>query len=78
MDYSAVGETTHLATRIEQLAAPGTIRFPAATLRLVEGLVQVHAQGPMPVNGVTEPVEGFELLGAKRRPLASRKHTPGR
>ena len=64
MDYSAVGETTHLAARMEQLATPGTIRFPAATLRLVEGLVQVHALGPVPVKGVTEPVEVFELLGA--------------
>src|SRR5262249_45032374 len=26
MDYSAVGETTHLAARMEQLAMPGTIR----------------------------------------------------
>ena len=64
MDYSAVGETTHLAARMEQLATPGTIRFPAATLRLVEGLVQVHTLGPVPVKGVTEPVEVFELLGA--------------
>ena len=36
---------------MEQLATPGTIRFPAATLRLVEGLVQVHALGPVPVKG---------------------------
>ena len=38
MDYSAIGETTHLAARMEQLAPPGTIRLTAATLRLVEGL----------------------------------------
>src|SRR5713101_7820116 len=64
MDYSAVGQTTHLAARMEQLALPGTIRLPAATLRLVEGLVRVSALGPMPVKGLTEPVEVFELLGA--------------
>jgi tetratricopeptide (TPR) repeat protein len=64
MDYSAVGPTTHLAARMEQLATPGTIRLPAATLRLVEGLVRVTALGPMPVKGLTEPVEVFELLGA--------------
>jgi class 3 adenylate cyclase len=39
MDYSAVGPTTHLAARMEQLATPGSIRLTAATLRLVEGLV---------------------------------------
>jgi tetratricopeptide (TPR) repeat protein len=38
MDYSAVGETTHLAARMEQMATPGTIRLPAATLRLAEGV----------------------------------------
>ena len=64
MDYSAVGETTHLAARMEQLATPGSIRLTAATLRLVEGLVQVTALGPVPVKGLVEPVEVFELVGA--------------
>jgi Adenylate and Guanylate cyclase catalytic domain len=36
MDYSAVGQTTHLAARMEQLATPGSILLTAATLRLVE------------------------------------------
>ena len=64
MDYSAVGQTTHLAARMEQLATPGSIRLTAATLRLVEGLVRVTALGPIPVKGLPEPVEVFELLGA--------------
>src|SRR2546425_10867181 len=66
MDYSAVGETTHLAARMEQLATPGSSRLTAATLRLVEGLVQVSALGPVPVKGLEEPVEVFELVGASR------------
>jgi class 3 adenylate cyclase len=64
MDYTAVGETTHLAARMEQLALPGTIRLAAATLRLVEGLVRVRSLGPMPVKGLADPVEVFELQGA--------------
>ena len=64
MDYSAVGQTTHLASRMEQLATPGTIRLTAATLRLVEGLVRVSALGPIPVRGMTEPAEVYELVGA--------------
>ena len=36
----------------------------AATLRLVEDVVQVHALGPVPVKGLVEPVEVFELVGA--------------
>ena len=64
MDYSAVGETTHLAARMEQLATPGTIRITAATLQLVEGLIRVNALGPVPVKGLTEPVEVYEVVGA--------------
>src|SRR4029434_9101850 len=59
MDYSAISETTHLAAPMEQLAPPGTIRLTAATLRLVEGLVQVTALGPVPVKGLAEPIEVF-------------------
>ena len=64
MDYSAVGLTTVLAARMEQLATPGSILLTAATLRLVEGLVQVTSLGPVPVKGMDEPVEVFELVGA--------------
>jgi class 3 adenylate cyclase len=41
MDYTAVGQTTHLAARMEQLAPPWSVRLTADTLRLAEGLVQV-------------------------------------
>src|SRR5438094_4512729 len=64
MDYSAIGQTTHLAARMEQLATPGSILLTADTLRLVEGLVQVTALGPIPVKGLPEPVQVFELMGA--------------
>ena len=64
MDYSAIGETTHLAARMEQLAPPGTIRLTATTLRLVEGLIRVTALGPVPVKGLTAPVEVFDVMGA--------------
>jgi len=64
MDYTAVGQTTHLAARMEQLAAPGSIRLTAETLHLAEGFVQVTPLGPVPIKGLGEPVEVFELVGA--------------
>jgi class 3 adenylate cyclase/tetratricopeptide (TPR) repeat protein len=64
MDYTAVGQTTHLAARLEQLAAPGGIRLTAGTLRLAEGFVQVSPLGLVPIKGLGEPVEVFELVGA--------------
>src|SRR5262250_1905973 len=64
MDYSAVGQTTHLAARMEQLATPGSIRLTADTLRLAEGWVQVTPLGQVPVKGLPAPVEVCELMGA--------------
>src|SRR5262245_8296932 len=64
MDYSAIGYTTHLAARMEQLAVPGTVRLTGETLRLAEGFVQVTPLGPIPVKGLPDPVDIFELIGA--------------
>jgi class 3 adenylate cyclase/tetratricopeptide (TPR) repeat protein len=64
MDYTAVGQTTHLAARMEQLAHPGTTLLTTATLRLVEGYVEVKPLGPVPVKGLQEPIEVYELLRA--------------
>jgi class 3 adenylate cyclase/tetratricopeptide (TPR) repeat protein len=63
MDYSAVGQTVHLAARMEQMAMPGSILLTAEALRLAEGYVQVKPLGPVRVKGLTELVEAFELLG---------------
>src|SRR4051812_12710736 len=64
MDYTAVGQTTHLAARMEQLAAPGSILLTPATLQLAEGYVQVTSLGPLPIKGLSEPLEVFEAVGA--------------
>src|SRR5262245_29446154 len=73
-DYSAIGQTVHLAARMEQLATPGHILLTPTTLRLVEDLVRVEALGPMPIKGLAEPVEVYALAGAsavRRRLQAS-------
>ena len=67
MDYSAGGQTTHLAARMEQLATPGSTRLTAATLELAEGYVAVKAAGTVPVKGLEEPVEVYEMIGAESR-----------
>jgi class 3 adenylate cyclase/tetratricopeptide (TPR) repeat protein len=64
MDYTAVGQTTHLAARMEQLAEPGSILVSPATLELAEGYVAVTPLGPLPVKGLPAPVEVCELVGA--------------
>ena len=64
MYYTAVGQTTHLAARMEQLANPGSIRLTAATLRLAEGYIEVKALGLVPVKGLREPIDVYEVTGA--------------
>jgi class 3 adenylate cyclase/tetratricopeptide (TPR) repeat protein len=64
MDYTAVGQTTHLAARMEQMAKPGSVLITAETLRLAEGLVQARPLGPVPVRGLAQPIEVFELIRA--------------
>jgi class 3 adenylate cyclase/tetratricopeptide (TPR) repeat protein len=64
MDYTAVGQTTHLAARMEQLADPGAIVITPDTLALAEGYVDVKSLGPVPVKGLAEPVDVYEVTGA--------------
>jgi class 3 adenylate cyclase len=64
MDYTAVGQTTHLAARMEQFASPGSILLTPSTLKLAEGFVAVKPLGPVPVKGLADPVEVYEVTGA--------------
>jgi class 3 adenylate cyclase len=51
MDYTAVGDTTHLAARMQGRAEPGTILVTEATHHLVEGYVYSEALGPWTSRG---------------------------
>ena len=64
MDYTAIGQTAHLAARMEQMAMPGSILITADTLHLAEGYVQVKVLGPVNVKGLNEPIEVYEITGA--------------
>jgi class 3 adenylate cyclase len=64
IDYTAVGQTTHLAARMEQLAMPGSILITADVLRLAEGYVQVDPLGPVSIKGLQEPAEVYGVTGA--------------
>jgi class 3 adenylate cyclase len=70
MEYTAVGHTTNLAARMEQLAAPGSIRISSETQRLAEGFIEVKSLGPVPVKGLAEPIEVYEVMGG--RPVRTR------
>lgn len=63
VDYDAIGATVHLAARMEQMAAPGSIYCTANVARLAEGLITVNSLGPRAVKGFREPLELFEIVG---------------
>jgi class 3 adenylate cyclase/tetratricopeptide (TPR) repeat protein len=74
MDYSAIGDTTNLAARLQQLAEPGTILVSESTTRLVQGAVRLEALPLVQVKGKTEPVPIYKVIGTlpRRSPIASR------
>jgi class 3 adenylate cyclase/tetratricopeptide (TPR) repeat protein len=63
MDYTAVGQTTHLAARMEQLAKPGSVLITAITRIFADDAIQVNPLGPLPIKGLAEQMEVFELVG---------------
>jgi len=64
INYDAMGETAHLAARMEQLAPVGHIRITLATHNLVRDFVTAQELGGMPVKGMDAPVVVFDLTGA--------------
>ncbi|HEU4341722.1 MAG TPA: adenylate/guanylate cyclase domain-containing protein [Candidatus Binatia bacterium] len=64
IDYSALGHTTHLAARMQELAGPGVALMSSNTLRQVEGFVQVRSLGAVQVKGISQPVEAFDVIGS--------------
>jgi class 3 adenylate cyclase/tetratricopeptide (TPR) repeat protein len=67
MEYRAVGQTTHIAARMEQLASPGRVWLTEDTFKLGQGLLRVTAIGPTLVRGVTAPIDVYELEGISVR-----------
>jgi class 3 adenylate cyclase/tetratricopeptide (TPR) repeat protein len=63
LDYSAVGQATHLAARMEQMALPGSILATVHTARLAEGYVETRPLGPARVRGLADSIEVHEITG---------------
>jgi class 3 adenylate cyclase len=64
MDYTAIGDTINLASRMEGLAQPGTVLLSRDTYRLVKDYFDLNSMGPLEVKGKEEPQEAFELVKA--------------
>ena len=63
MDYTAIGDTTNLASRLQTLAEPGSVLVSDATQRLIRGFFELRPTGPLEVRGKSEPVLAYEAVG---------------
>ena len=79
-DYTAIGDTTNVAARLEALAEPGTILISDSTARQVAGYVALEPLGPLEVRGKHEPVIAHRVtgIGPRRSPLDRSAGTLGR
>src|SRR5262245_15527429 len=66
MDYTAVGDTTNLAARMQQSARPGSVQVTEATHKLIGGFFDTLDLGAVAVKG-HEPVRAFEILRERGR-----------
>jgi predicted ATPase len=64
MDYTAVGDTTNVAARLEHEAAPDQIVISEATHRLVAGYCTTRDLGAFSLRGKAEPVRAWEVTDA--------------
>ena len=65
MDYTAVGDTTNVASRLQHVAEPGAILISGRTRRLIEGFFRLRSIGDIDLKGKTEKIAGFEVLSAQ-------------
>ncbi len=67
MDYTAVGDTTNVAARIQSAARPGEILMSDSARRLSRGYINVEALPPAMVKGKSEPIELYRVIGVGTR-----------
>src|SRR5499433_1733898 len=75
-DYTPVGHSIHLASRMESLASGGAVVVSDHTYKLIEGYFECQALGEAKVKGVTEPIPIYEVLGVG--PLRTRLQVAAR
>jgi len=64
MDYTAIGDTTNMASRMESMAKPGTIMVSADTHKIARDFFKFQTLGKVEVKGKEEPVEAYQLIEA--------------
>jgi class 3 adenylate cyclase/tetratricopeptide (TPR) repeat protein len=67
VEFTAVGDTVNLASRMEGLAEPGTVYVTEETFKLTEGLFRFEALGEREVKGKEAPVKAYHIIAPSTR-----------
>src|SRR5262249_23831149 len=62
-EYTPIGHSTSLASRLQSLAVPGSIAISDGLRKLIEGYFALKALGPARMKGSSEPVNVYEVIG---------------
>jgi adenylate cyclase len=62
-EYTPIGHTVNLASRIQALATGGSIVISDGTRKLVEGYFALRSMGPAQLKGINEPIKVYEVMG---------------
>src|SRR5256712_271982 len=65
MDYTAVGDTTNVAARLQQAADRGRIVVSDGTYRLVEAYFYTRELAPLTLKGKSEPLKAWEVIATR-------------
>jgi hypothetical protein len=78
MEYTAIGDTTNLAARLQEIAPPDAVVVSDATRRLAGPFFEMRDLGRLAVKGKSEPVHVFEVSAVltARDLFAARGLTP--
>lgn len=68
VEYTAMGDAANLASRMEEMAQPGTVQISEHTYKLIAPVFEVEHLGPIEVKGKGKPVEAYRVIGSKSSP----------
>jgi len=62
-EYTPIGHTVNLASRLQALASPASTIISDSTRKIVEGFFALRPLGPVRVKGVSESINAYEVTG---------------
>ncbi len=70
MEYTVIGDTVNLASRLNALAGPGEVIVSQQVKEQLGHLVETQSLGRLPIKGKSEPVEAFKVIRIQSKPHA--------